>query len=70
MTRMNAQEPGPLGFRRSSFCQSNGSGCVEIDRQAQGAVVRSSKNPDGPALHFTEEEWRTFIQGVQAGEFD
>jgi Domain of unknown function (DUF397) len=33
-------------------------------------LMRDSKNPDGPVLAFTEDEWRAFIAGVKDGEFD
>ena len=56
-------------FRRSTFCNSNG-GCVEVAREARGASVRDGKNSDSPVLRFTEIEWRAFVQGVRAGEFD
>ena len=29
-----------------------------------------TKVADGPALHFTREEWTAFVAGVKAGEFD
>ena len=32
--------------------------------------MRDGKNPDGPALIFTPDEWRAFTAGVQDGEFD
>ena len=33
-------------------------------------VVRDSKNPRGPVLMFTPEEWDAFFGGVRNGEFD
>ena len=33
-------------------------------------LMRDSKDPDGPVLAFTEDEWRAFIAGVKDGEFD
>jgi len=33
-------------------------------------AVRHSKNPDGPKLAFTAQEWEAFTAGVRAGEFD
>jgi Domain of unknown function (DUF397) len=33
-------------------------------------VVRHSKDPDGPKLLFTLDEWRAFISGAKIGEFD
>ena len=32
--------------------------------------VRDSKDPAGPALHFTAIEWEMFLRGVACGEFD
>jgi hypothetical protein len=33
-----------------------------------GAAVRSRR--DGVELRFTEGEWRAFVSGIHAGEFD
>ena len=45
--------------------------CVEVARNLPGAVaVRDSKDPGGPKLVFTPDEWRAFTAGVTAGEFD
>ncbi|MFC0862912.1 DUF397 domain-containing protein [Sphaerimonospora cavernae] len=33
-------------------------------------AVRDSKDPDGPKLFFTSDEWSAFLQGVKADEFD
>ena len=33
-------------------------------------TMRDSKDPDGPVLTFTPDEWRAFTLGVQDGEFD
>jgi uncharacterized protein DUF397 len=33
-------------------------------------LMRDSKNPDGPVLAFTPEEWEAFTLGVKDGEFD
>jgi Domain of unknown function (DUF397) len=42
-----------------SFCNSN---CVEVAELLDGMVgVRDSKNPDGPVLVFTRDDWRAFL---------
>ena len=49
--------------------RSNGSGgaCVEVARNLPGIVaVRDSKNPDGPALIVSGDEWASFITRLQA----
>jgi predicted secreted Zn-dependent protease len=47
----------------------NGS-CVEVGACDCGVLVRDSKNPDGPVLSFTPQEWDAFTAGVRNGEFD
>jgi hypothetical protein len=32
--------------------------------------IRDSKDPEGPILTFTPEEWTAFTLGVKGGEFD
>jgi hypothetical protein len=33
-------------------------------------TIRDGKNPDGPKLIFTPDEWQAFVAGVKDGEFD
>ncbi|WP_327111714.1 DUF397 domain-containing protein [Nocardia sp. NBC_01730] len=45
--------------------------CVEVAFLDEDMVgVRDSKNPTGPALVFTPDEWAAFTTGVVDGEFD
>lgn len=55
------------GWRKSTFCGS--SSCVEVQYDDTNYLVRDGKNPDGPVLSFTRDEWRAFVSGVNAGEF-
>ncbi len=60
-----------LEWRRSKW--SGGSGnCIEVAvlPAERGYAVRDSKDPRGPVLRFTSAEWRAFLHGVKAGEFD
>jgi hypothetical protein len=53
-------------WRKSSYSGGNGGNCVEVARNLPGIVaVRDTKNPDGPALCFTPEEWSGFLAGVR-----
>jgi hypothetical protein len=58
------EEPG---WRKSRRC-STGT-CVEVRREAESYLVRDSKDPAGPVLRFTGEEWDAFVAGVNAGDF-
>ena len=56
-------------WRKSSYSGSNGRGCVEVARNLPGAVaVRDSKDPDGPKLVFTPDEWSAFTAKIRAAE--
>ncbi|MDX3074774.1 DUF397 domain-containing protein [Streptomyces sp. MI02-7b] len=60
---MNAET---LAWFKSSHSGGEGGECVEV-AVAPGTVhVRDSKDPDGPALHFTSAEWAAFV-GFAAG---
>ncbi len=62
--------PGAMGWRRSSYCGGANSMCVEVAvGPDDGVRVRDSKDPSGPVLVFSIEEWQTFVCGVQQGEF-
>jgi hypothetical protein len=58
-------------WRKSSYSGANGGGCVEIAQFPAAAVgVRDSKNPEGPSLLLTVDEWRAFVAGAKTGQFD
>ncbi len=50
--------------------KSNAGECVEVNLGGDQVKVRDSKDPNGPILIFAHPEWRAFIAGVHAGEFD
>ncbi|MDA0635454.1 DUF397 domain-containing protein [Nonomuraea sp. MCN248] len=58
-------------WQKSSYSSGNGGQCVEVAMNLPEMIaVRDSKNPDGPKLLFTCDEWKVFIGGVKMGEFD
>jgi Domain of unknown function (DUF397) len=44
--------------------------CVEVAETPDAVSVRDSKDPGGPVLIFTREQWRAFVEAVKDGEFD
>lgn len=55
---------------KSSESMGNGN-CVEVAGLPDGGVAaRHSKDPGGPVLEFTRDEWAAFMGGVKGGEFD
>nr|AEE65499.1 putative regulatory protein [uncultured bacterium BAC AB649/1850] len=61
---MNETDPR---WVKSTRCSSGT--CVEVAKVADHYLVRDSKSPENAPLSFTEEEWKAFVEGVQAGEF-
>lgn len=57
-----------VGFTKSSFCGNTA--CVEVGRDGDDVLVRDSKDLSIAPLRFTTEEWRDYVAGVKAGEFD
>jgi len=64
-------------WRKSSYSGGNGGTCVEVavvpgSKEGSDYVItmRDSKDPEGPVLTFTPDEWKAFTLGVQDGEFD
>jgi len=76
-------DPHPPKWRKSTF-SGNGADCVEVSvadarhaptgHKSSAAdrlfLLRDSKDPHGPILTFTPNEWLAFVGGVKDGEFD
>ena len=67
---------GAVSWRKSSYSGNNGGNCVEVARNLPGAVaLRDSKDPQGPTLVITPEDWQAFTATVRrahsaCAEFD
>jgi len=65
-------------WRTSSYGSEDEGSRIEIaiipgvSKEGSDRVIamRDGKNPGGPTLIFTPDEWRAFTAGVQDGEFD
>jgi hypothetical protein len=68
VVEMPQSPPTAASWQQSSV--SGGGNCVQVVRADEHVWVRDSKDPRGPALGFTREEWAVFLVGVQRGEFD
>lgn len=57
----------PVTWLRSSFCGTNA--CVEVWFAGSTVFVRNSADTSRLAV-FNRAEWRAFVEGVRAGEFE
>ena len=57
---MNADTPS-LTWRKSSHSSGEGGECVEVATTPTTIHIRDSKNPCGPHLTFTHDQWTAFI---------
>jgi hypothetical protein len=59
-----------IAFHKSTKSGPWTDNCVEVGHCDCGVKVRDSKDPDGPVLNFTPDEWTAFLAGVRNREFD
>lgn len=57
------------GMRREwhSACESGE--CIQVCFEDQTVLMRGSRDPDGPMLTFTLQEWQAFSEAIRAGRF-
>ncbi len=44
--------------------------CVEYSHLGSSVAVRDSRSPNGGIVVISGSAWRSFLDGIQAGEFD
>lgn len=70
---VNGMQAGALEsvtWIKSSHSNATGN-CVEMAELPDGRVaIRNSRDPQGPALVCTRDEFAGFVAGVRAGGFD
>jgi len=44
--------------------------CVQVAKKRPGVAIRDSKDVSKTTLFFSHGEWKAFVKGVKAGEFD
>ncbi len=66
---LTTSERMALVWRKAQRSTTNGS-CVEIASVAGKIAVRDSKDPGGPVLVYTPNEFSAFLDGAKKGEFD
>jgi len=61
---------GRAKWQRAAGPTADGEGHIEVAFVDDLIGMRSSADPDGPMLVFTQDEWDAFVGGARDGEFD
>jgi hypothetical protein len=56
-----------MNWRKSSYTAGQGN-CVEVAPLRDGVAVRDSKNPSGPVLRFSADDWQALVANIKAGQ--
>jgi hypothetical protein len=55
-------------WRKASYSANNGGACVEVASNLPKIVaVRDSKDPHGPALILSPDQWAGFVTRIRSG---
>ncbi|MEU2059932.1 DUF397 domain-containing protein [Streptomyces sp. NPDC013455] len=65
---MNSPDLTNAQWYKSSYSSGQGA-CVEVAHLPGAVATQDSKDPGGPALVFTRDGWKSFLDGIDAGDF-
>jgi predicted secreted Zn-dependent protease len=57
-----------LTWRTALSC--NGGACVQVAATEHAILIGNTRQPGGPVLSYTPDEWHEFVAGVKKGDFD
>jgi predicted secreted Zn-dependent protease len=57
-----------LTWRTALSC--DGGECVQVATDQHLILIGNSRQPGGPVLEYTPEEWHEFVAGIKKGDFD
>lgn len=61
---------GHKGLTWRTALNCNGGACVQVAATEHGILLGNSRQPAGPALSYTPDEWHEFVAGIKNGDFD
>jgi Domain of unknown function (DUF397) len=68
MTSRNPATQGDLRWKIARNCE-NGA-CVQVAASREMIIVGSTKNPGGPFLVCSRDDWQNLVSRIKNGAFD
>jgi Domain of unknown function (DUF397) len=68
MQRMDPSSPEGLTWRISRYC--NGGNCIRVASSGNMVFVGDSKDPGGPVLSYTNDQWHNFVTRIKRGDLN
>ncbi|GLZ10346.1 hypothetical protein Acsp04_05810 [Actinomadura sp. NBRC 104425] len=59
-----------ITWRKASRSQGTGADCIEVARTRSGVAFRDSKDPSGPKLVFSRQEFAALADAIRHGMHD
>jgi hypothetical protein len=60
---------GHKGLTWRTALRCDGGACVQVAATERGILLGSSRQPGGPVLSYTPDEWHKFVMGIKKGDF-
>ena len=57
-----------ITWHKSTASGGGNGSCVEVAAVDEAVLVRNSRDPLGPVLSFSCQQWAAFLEGVRNGE--
>ena len=61
---------GHKGLTWRTALNCNGGACVQVAATEQGVLLGNTRQPTGPVISYTPDEWHAFVTGIKKGDFD
>lgn len=68
--RARSKPPTMEEFSWRTALACNGGQCVRVASAGDQIVIGDSKNPRGPVLTYSRDEWNAFVHGIIQGDFN
>lgn len=66
--RFSQKSLAQVSWQVARLCHSGN--CIRVAADDNAILIGDSKDPEGPVLRYSREEWSVFVEGIRQGDFD